>query len=73
MCKHNHSYRGHGSIGGIILVIIGVLALINIYYHISAPVWPCIIIAVGILIIVKNYNFKRNKPKTKQYFNSTES
>jgi hypothetical protein len=61
MSKYHHTGIGHGSFGGIILVIIGTLALVNIYYHISAPVWPCIVIAVGVLLIFKKQNFRRNR------------
>ena len=51
-----HEKRGMGVAGamivGLVLIILGVIIFLAIWYNISVPAWPVFLIVVGIAIIV---------------------
>jgi phage shock protein C len=51
--KSNHPYRNNSIIGGVVLVVLGLVFLIQSFLHIDIldKLWPLILVAVGIGII----------------------
>lgn len=51
--SNNNGYWHNSVIGGVILVVLGVVFLIQSYLHIDIldKLWPLILVAVGLVII----------------------
>lgn len=73
------SHRRRSPLGGIVLVIIGVLFLLDnfdvlsfhdIFYH----YWPVILILIGLFLIIKNMLYERDKePTVESEYKSSET
>ena len=55
MAKQNNNHAGYRNsiIGGVVLVVLGIIFLVQNYLHIDIldKFWPLILVAVGIVVI----------------------